>query len=136
MANNGRKKDDTLLLMALAGGASIGAAADATGFGARTIHRRLRDPGFRKRLAELRSEAVGRAVGKLADASSDAAEALQRLLRARSEAVRLGAARAILELGCRLREAEEFAARIAALEAAIEQSAGTADSGEALGVCQ
>jgi hypothetical protein len=39
---------------------------------------------------------------------------------ATSEAVRLGAARAIIELGCKLREAVELTERLAALEARLE----------------
>jgi hypothetical protein len=39
------------------------------------------------------------------------------LLRAKSRSVRLGAARAILELGTKLRESVELEQRIAALEA-------------------
>ena len=59
---------------------------------------------------------LARAVGTLADASTAAASKLKDLLDAESETVRLGACRAILELGSKLRESEELAGRIAALE--------------------
>ena len=52
----------------------------------------------------------------MADAAGEAAATLRGLLGARNELVRLGAARAILELGVRLREAGELAERIAILE--------------------
>jgi len=70
-----------------------------------------------------RAELVSRAVGSLADASAAAVTTLRALLEADSESVRLGACRAILDLGLRLREAEELERRIAALEerAAAEQ---------------
>jgi hypothetical protein len=48
---------------------------------------------------------------------TEAADTLRALLRAKSRSVRLGAARAILELGTRLRESVELEQRIAALEA-------------------
>ena len=70
-----------------------------------------------RQVAEARAEMVARAVGTLADASTAAAATLRKLLDAESETVRLGACRAILELGVKLREGEELAQRIAALEA-------------------
>ena len=78
--------------------------------------RRWADPDFRQRVAALRSEMIGRAMGSMADAMSDAAAGLRGLLAAESESVRLGACRAILELGVRLREAVELETRIVALE--------------------
>ena len=59
---------------------------------------------------------VGRAVARLSATSTLAADCLRELLEAKAETVRLGAARAILELGSKLREHEELAERIAALE--------------------
>jgi hypothetical protein len=59
---------------------------------------------------------VSRTVGRLTDASTAAVTMLQALLEADSESVRLGACRAILELGLKLRASEELERRLAALE--------------------
>jgi hypothetical protein len=59
---------------------------------------------------------VARALGKLADASTEAVDTLRSLLHAEAESVKLGAARAILELGNKLRDAVEVEERLARLE--------------------
>jgi hypothetical protein len=96
-------------------------AASAAGIGERTATRRWADARFRQRVAELRSEMVSRALGKMADGMSDAAGKLRALLSATSESVQLGACRALLELGVKLRESVELEARLAALEAALNR---------------
>jgi hypothetical protein len=105
------------LAAVLAAGATKQDAARLVGVGERTIYRRLEDPRFRRRVDDARAELVNRAVGSLADASAAAVATLRALLSADSESVRLGACRAILDLGLKLREAEELERRIAALEA-------------------
>jgi hypothetical protein len=60
---------------------------------------------------------VERALGRLSDGMCEAAEKLRELLGARSEAVRLGAARSLLELGVKLRESVELERRVSELEA-------------------
>jgi hypothetical protein len=91
-------------------------AARAAGVGERTAGRRAADPGFRRRVAELRAEMVARALGRMADGMATAADTLRALLGADSENVRLGAARALLELGVKLRESVELQERLQALE--------------------
>jgi hypothetical protein len=60
---------------------------------------------------------TSRALGRLVDSMTSAADTLGFLCRkGKSEQVRLGAARALLELGVKLRETVEFEERIAALE--------------------
>jgi hypothetical protein len=117
MADNGRRKGDAaLLLVALAAGETIRDAASLAGIGERTATRRIADPAFRRQITELRAEMVQRALGKLADAATDAARTLRGLLAAESESVQLGAARSILELGNKLREVVEMEQRIEELE--------------------
>jgi hypothetical protein len=116
MARNGRRKGDAALLLALAAGRTVRDAALAAGVGERTATRRVADPAFRRRVAELRAEMVGRALGRMADGMTEAADTLRLLLAARGESVRLGAARALLELGAKLRESVELEQRILALE--------------------
>ena len=116
VAHIGTQKGNTSLIAALAGGATVKAAAKSAGLGRRTAYRRLEDPAFRRRASDARSEMLARAVGPLAYASTAAARKLREPLDAASEAVRLGACPAILELGTKLCESDELAGRIAALE--------------------
>jgi hypothetical protein len=107
---------DELLIVALAGGAGVAGAAAKAGLSKRTAFRRLEDPGFRARVAAARAELVAKATGRLADLASEAAEALGELLKVDDLRLRLGACRAILELGTRLRESSELDERISELE--------------------
>lgn len=118
MAGSGRKTSDETLILALAAGASRASAAKSASVSERTVFRRLQDPAFRQRLDAARAEMLTSAVARLTASATSAAATLHRLLSAESESVALGAARAILELGTKLRESEELAQRIAALEAA------------------
>ena len=116
MVANGRRAVDSLLISSLASGQTIVSAAKLAGVGETTVYRRLRLASFKAAIATARADAVERATALLTTLSTSAANALGELLKADSEAVRLGAARSILELGARLREAGELEARIAALE--------------------
>lgn len=120
MAENGRKND--LVLLALAAGLTVHGAAERAGCSQRTVYRYLANADFQRRLTEARGEMVGRALGRLADAMTEAADTLRSLLAAESEAVRLGAARSTLELGSRLRESVELEKRISALEERQKES--------------
>jgi len=120
MADNGSEKGDAALIVALAGGATVRDAARRAHVGERTVYRRLDEPDFRRQVQDARADMVAQAVGKLADAATKAVETLSALLDGESESVRLGAARAILEIGTKLRDATEFETRLAALEAAAQ----------------
>jgi hypothetical protein len=104
--------------LALAAGRTIDQAAKMSGAGARTIRTWLHDqPAFRWRIQELRAEMTSQALGRLVDTMAGAADTLSHLSRkAKSEMVRLSAARAILELGPKLRENIELEQRITQLE--------------------
>jgi hypothetical protein len=112
-----RKNADEVLLLALACGATLENAARKAEVSVRTVQRRLDDPDFRRRLAEVKADMVRRTAASL---SAGAVEAVKTLLSlqaaAQPPAVRLGAARAILELGMKVREVVEFEERLAALE--------------------
>jgi len=122
MARNGNRKGDSELILSLASGRTVKEAAELAGIGERTAHRRLDDPEYCRRIQDARAEMMTQAMGKLADASIEAVETLVRLLRAKSETVRLGASRAILEAGPRLRELTELETRLAELERRIEEA--------------
>ena len=123
LAQKVTRKGDCELIIALAGGQTVRDAAVSAHVTERTAWRRLQDPDFRQEVANTRSMMVSQAVGMLADAATAAVQTLRSLLGAESDTARLGAARAILEAGPRLRESEELAQRIAALEAALATQA-------------
>src|SRR5687768_1591881 len=119
-----RRNDDTLIL-ALACGANVEAAARKADVSARTLFRRLKDPVFRKKVDDKRAEILSRSSAML---SAGCSEAVRTLLALQTEnaspTVRLGAARAVLELGIKLKETVELDKRLGELEAKI---AGQAD---------
>ena len=116
MSGGDRKNADSTLLTELAAGGTVEAAAKAAGVSEATAYRRLREPDFRRQVTAARDEMVARSVARLSATSTLAADCLRELLKARSETVRLGAARAVIELGARLREQEDLAERVRALE--------------------
>jgi len=124
-----RRKGDAELIVALAAGQTIRDAAAAASLSERTVTRRLQEPAFRQEVANTRTLMLSRAVGMLADAAADAVMTLRSLLHAESDTARLGAARAILDAGPRLRESEELAARIEAIEAAVEMQLARGNGG-------
>jgi hypothetical protein len=122
VAHRGRETADAALIAALAGGATVQDAAKAAGVSPRTAHRRLDDRAFKIRVQAARAELVEHAVGILAKASTAAAVTLAQLLDKNiAPSTRLAAARAILELGSKLRETQELGDRIAALEERVDQ---------------
>jgi hypothetical protein len=104
----------------LASGCTIEAAASASGAAVRTIKSWLAGlPGFRARFDQLRGEMTAHALGRLISSMTVASKTLAFLCRkAQSETVRLGAARAVLEMAVKMRETVELEERIAKLEAA------------------
>jgi transposase len=118
MAKRGRRQADQLLLVALACGATIEAAAQKAGLSQATVYRRLRDPEFKNRIQQAQSDMVKRASGTLTAAGMEAIKTLLGLLQSSTTpaSVRLGAARAVLELGGKLRDNVEYEERLLALE--------------------
>jgi len=119
-----RKKEGETLVLALACGATVEAAARQADVSDRTVYRRLQDPKFRTQVRDARAEMVKRSAGMLTAAAGESVRTLLALQKAPTPpAVRLGAARAVLELGIKVREMVELEARIEALE----QQAGLAE---------
>jgi hypothetical protein len=114
-----KKGNDDRLLMLLACGATVDAAARSLGLSERTLYRRLRDPAFCQRLQQARADLVQRTAGMLTAAGAESVRTLVALQKeANPAATRLGAARAVIQLGMKVREVAELEQRIAALEAA------------------
>src|SRR4051812_45588881 len=104
MARQRKQHLDDALLLALACGSNAEQAARAVGVSKSTAFRRLADPDFVRRLKALRADMVDRASGMLTAAGMEAVKTLLSLLQPPNPApVRLGAARAVLEIGAELR---------------------------------
>lgn len=118
MANRQRKKAEDAVLLALACGASVEQAARQCGLSPRTVYRRVAEPEFRQRVQALRGDMASRTAGTLTAAATEAVRTLLELLKgsASSSSVRLGAARAVLEIGLKVREVTDFEERLSALE--------------------
>jgi hypothetical protein len=120
MAQHSRRKADEVLLMALACGATVEAAAGKAGVSRSTVSRRLADPEFCQQLQEVRAEMVQRTAGMLTAAAGEAVKTLLELQKGTvPHASRLGAARSVLEIGIKMRESADLEARLAAVEAQL-----------------
>jgi hypothetical protein len=117
VAQTQRKKAEDALLLALACGATAEGAARQCGLSERTVYRRLAEPEFRRQLQRVRADMVQRTAGALTAAATESVRTLLELQKPSSPpSVRLGAARAILEIGLKLREVSELEERLAELE--------------------
>jgi hypothetical protein len=124
MARRGRRNADEQLLMALVCGATVENAARQAGISPATAYRRLADPAFGQRLQKLRDDMVSRTAGTLTAAAGEAVRTLLDLMKnPTSSSVRLAAARAVLEIGMKLRERADLESRMAALEQQMGQAA-------------
>ena len=125
MAGGDRSGADGTLVAALAGGKTVQDAAASAGVAERTVYRRLDEPAFRTQVDKARRELIAQAVARLSASATDAADTLKALLgKDTPPAVRLGAARSILDVGLRLREHENLAERVAALEGQLGAEQG------------
>jgi hypothetical protein len=116
MARPKRKKNEDSLLLALACGATVEAAARQCGLSERTVYNRLGDDEFRKRLERVRADMVDRSAGMLTAAGGEAIRTLLTLQKDSTPTVRLGAARTILEMGLKIRQLVEVELRLEELE--------------------
>lgn len=115
---------DVLIALALAAGDGTESAAGKTGVSQRTVQRKLGRPNFRRLVADLRGELIARALGRLADNMTRAADALAALLDCEDVRVRLRAIRALLSLGLRLRDSVDLTDRVRELETELERKQG------------
>jgi hypothetical protein len=117
---------DQVLISVLGCGSTVEAAANKAGVSQATVYRRKQDPEFKRQLEQFRSEIVERTGAMLTAASLESTRTLIELQQATvPPAVRLGAARATLEIGTKVRELAYLEARMAALERKVEEQGGT-----------
>jgi hypothetical protein len=116
-------EQDQVLVAALAGGATYDRAGAAAGISARTVRRRMADPGFRARVREASSELARAVAAHLTASSVTAVDRLSVLLDGPDPRVQLAAVRLVLDAALRHREAVELEERMSALEQAATWSA-------------
>ena len=117
MARSKNSRANELLLAALACGMSQEKAAQQAGVSRSTVKRRLADPEFRRQIEAFRADLVERTAAGLTAAGLEFVKTLVGLTSAGTRpATRLGAARAGLELGVKLREFTSLEGRMAVLE--------------------
>ena len=126
------KQVEIVLLAALAKGATVVQAAHQAGVSERTAYRRLQQPAFQARIEALQEETLRRAADVLTAAAQKGLLSLVDLQKPTTPpSVRRGAARDIIELGLRLREATVVEKRVAALEKSTVVHQTSAVSGAA-----
>jgi hypothetical protein len=109
-------------LAALLSEPTVTAAAAKIGVGERTLHTWLHEPAFVEAYTAMRHEAVQQAVGRLQHATGIAVDALIDVLDTEytpaPAAVRVSAAKVIIEYAIRWRELDVIEQRLSALEQA------------------
>jgi hypothetical protein len=130
MEKNRTPTGEEELILALAAGATAREAAEGAGIGERTVYRRLADADFRREVSEARDRMFDAAVGQLTGLTSKATETLERLLESDKPSEALGAAKAVLELGAKLRRATKLEERICRMEDDAEIDGNQTPAGE------
>jgi hypothetical protein len=117
MARKNKTLVDTLLVTALAKGATAAQAALQAGVSERTVYRRLQKPDFQARIDAFQQETLQRAAAVLTAAAQEAIHSLVALQDPSAPpSVRRAAAHDILDMSMRLRAAADLEKRLAALE--------------------
>jgi len=115
--HRGREGADSALVVALAAGSTTAEAAASVGVSQRTIARRTADPAFVRRVQSARAECLSRAVARLSAAGTTAVDTLVELLSPElPPSIRLGSAKAILDLGLKFRAEVEITDRVRKVE--------------------
>jgi hypothetical protein len=124
MARPKKHRGDDLLIAALASGATKESAARHAGMSLRTVHRRLDDADFCRELQAFRTDIVQRTAAALTAAGLEFVKTLIRLAGTGTPpATQLGAARAGLEIGMKVREQTDLEVRLAAMEERLDVEA-------------
>jgi len=126
------KRNEDQLLLALVCGASVDQAARQAGVHPQTARRRLHDPVFKGRLDALRTDMVTRSAAMLTAAGVESVQTLVELQKSpNAPATRLQAAKAVLELGIKLRQLAELEATLEEMEARLKEVEASPGGGAA-----
>lgn len=100
------QKGDHELIAALAAGKTYEEAAKVAGVSRATVARRMQEAAFRREVERVRVEMFESAIGQLSGIASEAVQTLRKLLGGKTPpTVRLGAAKAILDVALKERDA-------------------------------
>ena len=103
----------------------VESAARKSGVSESTVYRRLEDPGFQRELAKLQSEMVQRTTAMITASTLESAKTLLSLQGPSiPPAVRLGAARVVVDFGVKMRQLVELEERLAAMESLLGDRTG------------
>jgi hypothetical protein len=97
LAHRGRKNVDEAVILSLAAGVTVVVAAERVGVSARTIHRRLADENFRRRITEARAAMLDATVARLTDLGEQASDVVRQLLACDDNKLRLAAAKIVFQ---------------------------------------
>jgi len=123
VSHRGRATADELIACALATGKSHKDAAAEAGVSEKTVFRRAADAAFKARVAELRSDMVRTAAGRLVDGMTEAAGVLRAGLTHRDPHIRHKSAVKLIELGVKVTELAELERRVEDLEQRVQEKA-------------
>jgi hypothetical protein len=119
------KSADPVIFATLLCGATADQAAAKAGVHVRTVRRRLANPAFRRKLNRLRSELRMRTADQLSAAGTEAVRTMIHLMNSTNPPnTRLGAARAVVELGMKTNEHADVSVRLAELEQRFAEQKG------------
>jgi hypothetical protein len=118
MKEKQRNNTPDIILIALLQNYTIRGAAAATGMNERTVENYLAKPDFMQRYNEARADVMRGVCGALQDQMNDAVKVMADLMNDTSQlgAVRLNAAKGILEQGYKYSEATNTVNRLTAIE--------------------
>lgn len=120
MSSETRQSREVAVIEALSCGKSQKDAAAAAGLSARTVARWLETPEFQRRVTVCREQMLEVHTARLGSVVGDAVETLRTLMAETAPpAVRLGAARTVLEQSLKLREVMSIEKRIGELESRL-----------------
>jgi len=121
MAEFGRNKRHSAFIAAMASGHSIRDSAKLANVAERTAYRWNAEPEFRKTVLDIRNQTVEAVTAGLTSAATQAVQTLKDLTSSSNDAARLGAAKAILDQGCRHREQYEILDILKSLEGKLNE---------------
>jgi len=128
MSENGRQIGDALTpkqtraMLAMLEHPTLRDAASAVGIGESTLYRWAQIPAFKSAYMDARREAVRQSIAHLQSATGEAVTCLRNVMNSKtgSDAAKVSAARAVLELALKAVEIEDLAERVQQLEILME----------------
>jgi hypothetical protein len=121
VSRSSRRQIDERLAAELAAGKTVRQAASAAEVSERTAHRRLENPAFRERVAELRAAMIRAAAGQLVGGMTEAVGVLRAGLTHDNAHVQHKSAVKLIELGVKITELSELEERMNRLEEDLKQ---------------